>query len=401
MAAGVTHRGWSRSTQRIGFTVVVGLASACGCGSRSTAPALPPSQRLDTDRIAALIPPAAARDRRSWASAIAAALTVTNQPVDREHACSVIAIIGQESGFEADPRVPGLAAVVQKRLEAEQSRLGPLGEPVMNRLLDGHFGSDPRPFRERMASVRTERDLDRVFRDLLAFYETQHRWLYGAANLAGRVWKGTSLEDLNPITTAGPMQVSVRFAERWARDHEGSEAAERVRDSLYTVDGGVRYGTARLYAHPASYDRPVYRFADYNAGLYASRNAALQAQLARMTGVPLALDGDFLAYDSAGEVRDDETETMRALFLFRDRYATTISQDRLAKDVRLEKREEFETTDTYRTIRSVYARRHGNAAYAQIPQVDIRSPKLRGTRSTAWFARAVDRRFEACLAGHI
>ena len=53
---------------------------------------------------------------------------------------------------------------------------------------------------------------------------------------------------------------------------------------------------------------------------------------------------------------------------------------------------------TYRAIKRVYAKQTGTSApYARLPDVTIRSPKMSKERSTAWFARSVDTRFQRCL----
>jgi hypothetical protein len=371
------------------------LAACVACG-RARPPATGPgAPRLAPADIAELIDPKV-RDRPAWAQAVADALSATGQEIDPPSVCAVLAIIGQESTFQEDPVVPGLARLVEARLERHRSKLGPLGRPVFARLLGGHAPSDPRPFDERLRKVRTERDLDRVFRDLLAHYHSSHPAAFEAATLAGKLFDLESLAELNPVTTAGPMQVSVRFAETWAKEHHGDTAS--VREALYTRAGGVLYGTARLFGHRAAYPKMSFRFADYNAGVDASRNAALQAQLSRLVGVPLAQDGDLQRYEKDGTPSDDDSQTLKALRLFRERHAPQLSPDQLREDVGLEKTFAFEATATYRALVAAFTTRLGHAEYAVLPDVTLDSPKISRKLSTAWFAQSVDRRYQACLS---
>ena len=142
----------------------------------------------------------------------------------------------------------------------------------------------------------------------------------------------------------------------------------------------------------------LFRFADYNAGRFASRNAAVQDQLNQLTGRKLALDGDLLGYGKDGEVNQEETQSMAALHAFRDRLAPALSDRQLRRDALLEKTADFEATDTYRAITAAFtARFHRAPAYAVLPQVVLDSPKLSRPLSTAWFAQAVDRRLQTCL----
>jgi len=205
-----------------------------------------------------------------------------------------------------------------------------------------------------------------------------------------------SLEDQNPITTAGSMQVSVAFSEELAKKQEHGQG---VRDELYTRAGGVHYGTARLLGYRAGYERAIFRFADYNAGLYSSRNAAFQAQLAALTNLPLTFDGDLLAYGPRGDPRPEQSRTLLALVAFRARYAPEISDWQLHREVRLEKDAGFEQTAIWHAVRKAYEERfHRPPPYARLPDVAIRSPKMRSERSTAWFARSVDSHYQRCMA---
>jgi hypothetical protein len=279
-----------------GALLLVGVAACAARQPTAGPPAPPPS--LAPAQIARLID-GRVRDRAAWGQAIADALQALGRAADPPSVCAVVAVIAQESGFQEDPVVPGLARIVQARLASYEGKLGPLGGPVFRRLLSARSPADPRTFDERLHQARTERDVDRVFRDMLAYYQSSFPLTVGALGLAGKLFDVHDLGELNPVTTAGPMQVSVRFAESWARQHHGDPT--RVRDDLYTREAGTFYGTARLLAYEAAYPKMLFRFADYNAGLYASRNAALQAQLSRLAGEPLALDGDLLAYGRDGE----------------------------------------------------------------------------------------------------
>jgi hypothetical protein len=390
----------SRFALAIVFTLACSIHNA-NPGGPAPLPALGPAAiaaLVDAARESARVP-----DRDAWGQAVHDALLANQIAPTALSACAVLAVIAQESSFQADPVVPGLAKLVAARIEGYQDKLGPLGRPIFARVLGARAPGDPRSFEQRLQTVRTERDLDLVFRDMLAYYEGNYPGTFEALTLAGKLFDGRDLGELNPITTAGPMQVNVRFAEALARERHAD--VSRVRDSLYTRPGGVFYGTANLFATQASYPRLLYRFADYNAGPFASRNAAVQDQLnqlnqaSRPGSIKLVLDGDLLAYGKDGAIKDDDTQSMAALRSFRDRYAPNLSDRRLRKDAMLEKTQSFEQTDTYSAIKTAFATKfHRPAPYAVLPQVILESPKLSRKLSTAWFAQAVDRRFQSCLS---
>lgn len=344
-----------------------------------------PPPRLSVDEVTALFPDKV-DDRDGWARDLLAALDENQLPVDVEHACSVIAVAEQESGIVANPVVSNLPAIARKALDEKADKLGPLGPPALERLLDVKPPGAKKTFRQRIATLKTEADLDLLFRDLLDEHQRRSPFLYGAADLGARLFDSGSLEAHNPVTTAGSMQVSVRFSEARARSLRRDPAS--VRDALYTRAGGLLYGTARLWSYEAGYEQMVFRFADYNAGEFSSRNAAFQEQVSQLTKTPLALDGDLLAYSADGDLKSTTTHTMEAL----TRLGGTV------RDARREKSREFERTKTWLDVRAQWeAKFHRAAPYARLPDVELRSSKLSKTRSTAWFATSVQRRYDACL----
>jgi hypothetical protein len=151
------------------------------------------------------------------------------------------------------------------------------------------------------------------------------------------------------------------------------------------------FGIAHLLDYPAPYDRYVFRYADFNAGHYASRNAAFQAALAQVTGRKLSLDGDLVRADAApGETEEAARSVSRELGM---------DAARIRRDLEQGKRRDFEQTELYRRVFELADRRSGKAvARAVVPSIELQSAKFTRRLTTQWFADRVVTRHRQCLA---
>ncbi len=384
-----------RFSHRLLF-VLLGLPVVPGC--RKSQPPPPPARSAPTLSAAEVVRlfPAELVDAGGWARDLLAAFASAGIPPDLERVCGAVAILQQESGFQVDPPVPGLSDMVKTRLDELAGKLGPPGKSAVKALLAEHRPGDKHTFAQRLRGLRTERDLDLLFRDMLAAAHARHPVVYRAASVLDAVFRQSQLEDLNPVGTAGSMQVGAR----WVLSHAPGQYkdADAVRDVLFTRAGGLRWGVQRLWGYVANYPRVLFRFADYNAGEYAARNAAVQRGLNRLTGEPLAPDGDLLAYDAHGVPRGEESDSLRVLLAFA-RGEPGLSPAEVRRDALLEKRADFEATATYRAVQRAYQARFGLALpLAELPDLELSSPKLKASYSTARYARAVNSHFRNCLS---
>ena len=231
-----------------------------------------------------------------------------------------------------------------------------------------------RSYADRIDHARTERDLSDVYEDFI-----------------GAVPMGRSLfADRNPIRTRGPMQVHVNFAEQFSARRPYPYSVQRsIADEVFTRRGGVYFGIAHLLAYTAPYDRFLYRFADFNAGQYASRNAAFQRALSVAAGVDLIADGALLPHDGTGQTE------LAVLAL-----APRLDLDEAAAHDALErgKTAEFEKSPLYERVFALAERSAKHPLpRAQVPTIQLRGPKLTRRLTTAWYANRVNERFERCL----
>ncbi|KPY03703.1 Uncharacterized protein ALO57_02391 [Pseudomonas coronafaciens pv. oryzae] len=346
------------------------LVVLAGCGTqRAQEPELSPEQaRAQISRLM----PANVSDRQAWAADIQTAFAAQKIPMTTENVCSVLAVTEQESTFQADPAVPGMGRIARAEIDRRAARLH-----IPNALIATALrvrSPDGKTYGKRLDSAHTEKDLSAIFDDFIGMVPL------------GQVLFG----NFNPVKTGGPMQVSIAFAEKHAEDYPYTVDGS-IRREVFTRRGGMYFGIAHLLGYPVNYTQTLYRFADFNAGWYASRNAAFQNAVSRATGIELALDGDLIRFDSTSP-----GATELAVRTLADRLGMNKSQ--IWSQLKQGDTLEFEDTDLYRKVFALADTSAGKPLpRAVLPGITLKSPKITRNLTTAWFAERVDDRRERCV----
>ncbi|HSM11519.1 MAG TPA: DUF1615 domain-containing protein [Lysobacter sp.] len=354
--------------------VLVALLAGCVTQPRDEAPARHPA---DVRAQLVQLLPRETRDREGWATDIQSAFQLLDVPPSTENLCAALAVTEQESTFTADPVVPGLARIARAELDrrAAERRIPQL--LVRAALLIK--SPDGRSYGQRIAAVRTEKEMSGIFEDLIAKVPMGQRLLGGA----------------NPVRTGGPMQVSIAFAQQHARNHPYPYATTgSIRDEVFTRRGGMYFGIAHLLDYPSSYTRHLYRYADFNADWYASRNAAFQAAVTAASGVPLALDGDLVLHGNVGDRIGATESAVRSLG-----GQIGMSDAAIRRALDQGDRYEFERTDLHERVFALAERMERRPLpRAVMPDIDLHSPKFTRKLTTQWFATRVEQRYRRCVA---
>jgi hypothetical protein len=321
--------------------------------------------------------PRGIHDADGWARDITVAFKALKLPLNEQNICAVVAVTEQESSFNANPPVAGLPRIVRLEIRQRAEKFG-IPEMAVNLALAVR-STDGRTYAERIDALKTENDLNALYADMTSELPLGRQLL----------------ESYNPVKTGGPMQVSLKFAEQKIQDKPYPYSIQSsLRDELFSRRGGLYFGIAYLLDYPAAYDQMLYRFADFNAGRYASRNAAFQAAVQQLSGQALDADGDLLRY-SNGAVSAESSQTQKAVLSLADRLKLT--EEEIVRDLKKEKTAGFDKTQLFLRVFALANPSGARMPRAQLPDIRLNSPKISHGLTTSRFAKRVDERFHACL----
>ncbi|MFB2857034.1 DUF1615 domain-containing protein [Aeromonas allosaccharophila] len=339
---------------------------------KATPPAMLPRKPADMKSRIVRFLPRQVPDKQGWANDVVTALTTQGVTVNDHNVCTVLAVAEQEATYQADPVVPGLGKIAWKEINSRAAKL--LIPEFMVRAALSINSPTGKSYAERIDKLRTEREMSEIFEDMISMLP-MGKTLFG---------------NLNPVHTGGPMQVSIAFAEANARGYP-YPIKDSIRHEVFTRRGGIWFGTKHIFGYEAEYPDTLYRFADFNAGWYASRNAAFQAAVSRLSGKTLALDGDLIRYDS-----DLPCNTELAVYTLANR--VNMSKQAIHQSLKLGDTAEFAETDLYHRIFTLADKQVGKRQpRAILPGIQLKSPKITRNLTTAWFAKRVDDREQRCV----
>jgi hypothetical protein len=346
-------------------------ALAAGCASdRASGPKI---SEADAHTLIERSLPGSVSDKPGWTDDIYAAFTTQQIEPTQENVCAVVAVIEQESGFHVNSVVPGLPSIAWKEIHtrADHSLV-----PWM--LVRGALelkSPTGRTYSDRIDHARTEKDLSDIYEDFIDSVPLGH----------------TLFTDHNPIRTRGPMQVNVAFLKQTAAVRAYPyPVKDSLADELFTRRGSVYFGVAHLLGYSAPYPRYLFRFADYNAGQYASRNAAFQSAVSTIAGASVVPDGALLPNNG------DPGSTEVAVRALGSRL--NIGEDSIHSALEEGKSADFEHTSLYKRVFSMAEQSQGRPVpRALLPKIELHSPKISRKLTTDWYAHRVDGRFQQCL----
>ena len=244
-------------------------------------------------------------------------------------------------------------------------------------ILSKRKNPDPRLWAEKIVQYETKND-PRMIAMILATLSKENGPFFISWKLECLASKVSSRSK-----TLGPISMNVNLARQVAKRVDGKDYTVDEMKQMLCDSGllGLKYGIAYIDELISAYHRdnsPItqeqieFVAADYNAGTFSSRNAALQKQISKLAGTNLELDGDFLIYPG-----DDPTnpslQVSQSESAIRQVLSPQLTEQQIREDLKKEKTRDFENTQTYKLIKQKYTQQFGNPEFAIIPEIVVKA----------------------------
>lgn len=318
--------------------------------------------------------------KSAWVKDIHVTMKELSIPTTKKNVCQVLAVVEQESNFAANPKVPNLGKATLTAMQEKLKRYPTALQMYINKIMSD-YPTPSNNYKQLILNVKDEKQLYLLQRQLV---DDLTQGISKISELGGIDVKYF----VNEVKTLGSMQVHLDYALENAKNPliSSKDMALQILENRKT---GLYFGIKRLYE--VNYEKPIYFFADYNSGAFSSRNAAFQYMLMKLSGKKLSLDGDLLNYKG-------KSQTKTVLIDYFSKHNDAPSSLTVTADLLKEKEADFEKTDTYLYVVQKFKKRFPNQyRYAMIPQVELKSSKLKNSWSTAKYARLVNERYQRCM----
>lgn len=319
---------------------------------------------------------------KEWSKEIHVAMTNNGIEFNEANLALCITQIEREGTYFEDPLIPDpeeMYGRFRSKLESEIDALADLAGPIKGRVrseLIKFVDKYDTQFKAQILACKTEGQLDEVFAAMVHAIEAdpQMQALF-ELSLVGptlqQKWNERVEELRHPVKTIGVMQISMNTARRIAEEKGFIFANDdEVREYLYSKEGNMNFGFSLIAKGLNEYVKTGngnldHVFADYNAGVYSCRNAAMQNTINQILSKkdpsykPLVRDGDFLIYKASGEAIESPSNTEKAVNALVSAYNLGFSPVEVRSALMLEKKAGFSETPLYKAIVKAYEAEFG------------------------------------------
>lgn len=313
--------------------------------------------------------------QKEWIESIIAGVENNHLPLCREILALVACIISIESGFHADPLAidPAGGEDMSTVLErAERDIFQKLGSLMSVPPVPHYYQLYRERYYPMVLACKTEGDVEVVARKVVEDLKKDVMFL---PDFMKAIVDRELDRVKNVIRTKGSMQLNFPRAVQVMKARGDEFTEDELRDYMYTVNGGVDVGVAALkpmfvqyaarYGSAGNRSWLFFVGMDYHYGPFSSRNMMEQVRIRDLSGRDIAIDGDFLNYDSSGLPGNKESDTLKAAASFLPR----VARPELFQNFLLEKYPHYIYTDTHKRVMSAYESRFGPSPFAIIGEL--------------------------------